>query len=479
MKLFGSKHGGHYAASGKRKPIKSRTEPGEAAEPSRAPQRARKHRLTGIQRGAILLAASVVILAGTVVAVYRDFAKPMEIKQPELPVLSDDTDLNEEEVFTPPTTIQIETQIDEETGEEVELEVEIPASHKEGFYNILICGTDDDGGRTDTIMIARLDTNDHTVALMSVPRDTLISGNYSVPKINSVYGAGGQGSEGMEALKTKLAQMLGFEVDGYVLVKLDVFIELVDLVDGVEFNVPQRMYYSDPTQDLYIDLQPGLQTLNGEQAMGLVRFRKGYATQDIMRTQVQQQFLQALAKKYLSVTTITKLPELANLFFENVTTDMTIGNMVYFGQELLKCDFDNMFTYTLEGEAVMVNGASCYAIYQNKTLEVVNEYFNPYDVDITAANVSIRTPESVYASSSTTTTTTTTTTDDTASDETTSDETTSDDPTLDDTTADGPAVEEPTDPGAANPDDPTSGETTDAPSDPLDPLAPSDETLWP
>ena len=54
----------------------------------------------------------------------------------------------------------------------------------------------------------------------------------------------------------------------------------------------------------------------------------------------------------------------------------------------MKCDFDNMFTYTLEGEAVMVNGASCYAIYQNKTLEVINEYFNPYDAEITAANVS-------------------------------------------------------------------------------------------
>src|SRR5699024_2778105 len=195
-----------------------------------------------------------------------DFVKPQEVKQPTLPTISDDTDLDGEDVFIPPTTIEIETEIDEETGEEVELEVEVPASHKEGFYNILICGTDDDGGRTDTIMIARLDTNDHTVALMSVPRDTLISGNYSVPKINSIYGSGGQGKEGMEALKTKLAQLLGFEVDGYVLVKLDVFIELVDLVDGVEFDVPMRMYYTDPTQDLYIDLQPGLQTLNGEQA---------------------------------------------------------------------------------------------------------------------------------------------------------------------------------------------------------------------
>lgn len=97
---------------------------------------------------------------------------------------------------------------------------------------------------------------------------------------------------------------------------------------------------------------------------------------------------------------------------------MTVGNMVYFGQELLKCDFDNMFTYTLEGEAVMVNGASCYAIYLNKTLDVVNEYFNPYDVDITAANVSIRTPESVYSGSSSSSGSTTTTTPETPAEET-------------------------------------------------------------
>lgn len=244
----------------------------------------------------------------------------------------------------------------------------------------------------------------------------------------------------------------------------------MDLVGGVEFDVPQRMYYSDPTQDLHIDLQPGLQTLNGEQAMGLVRFRKGYATQDIMRTQVQQQFLRALAKKYLSVTTLTKLPELADLFFKNVTTDMTVGNMVYFGQELLKCDFDNMFTYTLEGEGVMVNGASCYAIYLNKTLEVVNEYFNPYDVDITAANVSIRTPESVYsgASSSSSTSNTTTTPPEQPTEETPEE------------TPEEPSEETPETPDEETPEDPTE-ENPAEDFNPLDPVEqPGDgETSWP
>ena len=208
--------------------------------------------------------------------------------------------------------------------------------------------------------------------------------------------------------------------------------------------------------------------------MGLVRFRKGYATQDIMRTQVQQQFLQALAKKYLSVTTLTKLPELANLFFENVTTDMTVGNMVYYGQELLKCDFDNMFTYTLEGEAVMVSGASCYAIYQNKTLEVVNEYFNPYDAEITAANVSIRTPESVYASSSSSTSSSSSSSTTTGPDDT---EETDPDTTDPDTTDPGVTDPDVTDPDVSDPVE----EDPSIPDDPLagDPLAPSDETEWP
>ena len=246
-------------------------------------------------------------------------------------------------------------------------------------------------------MIGRIDVKNHTVALLSIPRDTLISGTYSVPKINSVYAGAGCGEKGIAALKTKLAQLLGFEVDGYALVNLDAFVELVDLVGGVDFDVPMDMDYDDPSQDLYIHLKKGEQHLDGEQAMGLVRFRKGYATQDIQRTKTQQAFLQALARKCLSVVNLSKIGEMVTIFRENVTTDLTVGNLAYFAQELLRCDFETMFSYTLEGEAVMVNDASCYAVYLNKTLDVVNQYFNPYETAITAANVSIRTPEQVRA----------------------------------------------------------------------------------
>jgi len=359
-----------------------------------------KGRLTGLQKGLILLAVCLLVLGGSVFALYQSFVKPMEIKQPSAPVVEKiPTEEQTEEVvqFVPPTVIKVETKVDEDTGEEITVEIEVPAFHKEGFYNILLLGTDDDGYRTDTIMIGRMDVQNHTVALLSIPRDTLIDGNYTVPKINSVYGAAGRGEQGIESLERRLSQLLGFEVDGYAMVNLDAFVELVDLIGGVEFDVPMDMDYEDSSQDLYIHLKKGVQKLNGEQAMGLVRFRKGYASQDIQRTKTQQAFLKALAKQCVSMVNLGKIGSMAEIFVENVTTDLSVGNLAYFAQELLKCDFDNMFTYTLEGEAVMVKDASCYAIYQNKTLDVVNEYFNPYDAPITADNVSIITPEEAKA----------------------------------------------------------------------------------
>lgn len=384
MKLFGNKKN-PARIQGRQGPDGMENEDGQ-----------KKGRLSGLQKGCLLLAASLMVLALTVFGVYKHFVKPMERPQNDAVLSADaEQDLEDEDRFTPPTTTEVKTQINQMTGEEEEVVVEVPASHKEGFYNILIVGTDDDGTRTDTILIARIDTVEHSVALLSVPRDTLVgtSGNN---KINSIYGLNGKNTAGMEALKKSLARLLGFEVDGYALVDLDAFVELVDLVGGVDFNVPQRMYYIDPTQDLYIDLYAGEQHLDGAKAMQLVRFR-GYAAADIQRTKVQQDFLKALAKKCLSVTTLTKVGGLADIFSQNVLTDLTVGNIAYFGQELLKCDFDQMYTHTLEGEGLMLNGSSVWCLYLNKTLEVVNTYFNPYEADITAANVSFRSPEYMYA----------------------------------------------------------------------------------
>lgn len=350
-----------------------------------------KKRLTGRQKGALGIVLALAVLIGLGVGIYKTVVRPPQKTEPVVETQPEAEETKEPEIKLP-TIKHVVTKVDEDTGKEIEEEMELPASHREGVYNILICGTDDDGYRTDTIIVAHLDEETHDVALMSVPRDTVVlTGNGGIMKINSVYAGGG--ADGMARLSKRLGAMLGFELDGYVLVNLEAFRETVDLVDGVEFDVPQDMYYQDPTQNLHIDLKAGKQLLDGEKAMELVRFRKGYASQDIQRTKVQQEFLRALAKKVLSVSSLTKLKEFADVFSTYVTTDLTVGNMLYLAKALMQCDFDAMKTYTLEGEGAMINGGSYYPLYAGKLVQVVNESFNPYDAPVTLDTVNVITPE--------------------------------------------------------------------------------------
>ena len=351
----------------------------------------KKKRLTGRQKGALGIVLALAVLIGLGVGIYKTVVRPPQKTEPVVETQPEAEETKEPEIKLP-TIKHVVTKVDEDTGEEIEEELELPASHREGVYNILICGTDDDGYRTDTIIVAHLDEETHDVALMSVPRDTVVlTGNGGIMKINSVYAGGG--ADGMARLSKRLGAMLGFELDGYVLVNLEAFRETVDLVGGVEFDVPQDMYYQDPTQNLHIDLKAGKQLLDGEKAMELVRFRKGYASQDIQRTKVQQEFLRALAKKVLSVSSLTKLKEFADVFSTYVTTDLTVGNMLYLAKALMQCDFDAMKTYTLEGEGAMINGRSYYPLYAGKLVQVVNESFNPYDAPVTLDTVNVITPE--------------------------------------------------------------------------------------
>ena len=342
----------------------------------RAAHAAPRQKLPRGTRAVIIAVCVVLALTGGVFAAWKLLVKPVQrpsLSQPDPEPVSEPDEAE-------PSVIRVTPHETEQPEEEPEPAVptEQPKALQDGVYNILICGTDDDGTRTDTIIIAHLDANDHTVALLSIPRDTPVAtGGGGLMKINSVYAGGGK--DGMERLAARLKDLLGFPVD------------------GVEFDVPMDMNYEDPSQNLYIHLQKGLQTLDGEQAMGLVRFRKGYATQDIQRTQTQQQFLKALAKQCLSVSSLTKLREFADIFSQYVTTNLTTGNMVWFGKELLSCDFDNMKTYTAEGEGAMINGASYYPLYAGKLLSIVNEAFNPYDTPISAGSLTVITPETAYS----------------------------------------------------------------------------------
>ncbi len=265
-------------------------------------------------------------------------------------------------------------------------------ARKSGCSTILLAGTDAGGTRTDTIMLCTIDTKEERISLLSIPRDTLVNDSYAVPKINGTYGVYGGGEDGMEALMDAVQNLVGFRPDGYVLVDLDAFVEIVDLMGGVEFDVPMDMNYSDPAQSLTINLTKGLQTLNGEQAMGLVRFRSGYALADLERVNVQRDFISACMDQWVTPGLALKAKDLLAVVTENVTTDLTSANLAWCAGAILRCDTAQIETNTLPGYAATWNGGSYYIIHPYDTVELVNEYYNPYIVDVTIYDLDVRTP---------------------------------------------------------------------------------------
>lgn len=244
------------------------------------------------------------------------------------------------EVTFPP---QSETSLPpEQTGEPVPTEPAIVLTRREGVYTCLIMGSDDGNGLADTIMIGVFDTRNRTADLISVPRDTLVSVNGRDRKINSVYGVGG-----VELLRDTLEDALAIPLDFYVEVELDAFAAIVDEIGGVWFDVPMDMDYEDPYQDLVIHVEQGYQLLDGEKAMGVMRFRSGYASQDIGRTQTQRAFLTAMVKQTVTLSNATKVRSLIQILNDYVYSDIPLDNMLYFATHAIGMDLDTALSSTI------------------------------------------------------------------------------------------------------------------------------------
>ena len=256
-------------------------------------------------------------------------------------------------------------------------------------YNILLYGVDNDAGGSDTNMLMRFDAEGKKIDVVSLPRDTLMSNGH---KLNSSYNNGGT-----EKLRSNIEDMLGVPVDFYVSVDLKGFITLIDQIDGVDFDVPEDMDYDDPYQDLHIHFKKGLQHLNGQQAMEVVRFRHnndntGYGgQQDLGRIGTQQAFLKTVAQKLMKLENV---PAMAETFLKYVKTDLTLGNLIWLANQALSMGgMDAISFATLPGDgAGWYKGMSVYALDPEQVLEMTNSMLNPYATDITADDQNILVP---------------------------------------------------------------------------------------
>jgi len=240
--------------------------------------------------------------------------------------------------------------------------------------NLLLLATDKGGVLTDTIMFASFDKERNTLNIMSIPRDTRVRLGKSHAKINSVYGAGKEGKR-QELVIEKINEIIGMPVNYYAVINPAAFRNIIDILGGVEINVPQRMYYNDPYQDLVIDLQPGLQVLNGAKAEQFCRYRSGYASADLGRINAQQMFIEALLKQKLKPKYLLKADEIFEEIAENIKTNIGVSDIVKLLPVIKAMSGDNVFTHTLPGAPQTIGGASYYIWDRVETDKLINEQF--------------------------------------------------------------------------------------------------------
>lgn len=199
-------------------------------------------------------------------------------------------------------------------------------------FNILLLGLDGRAGlndRSDTLILASLDQKNKKAQLLSIPRDTRVKIKGNWDKINAAYAYGG-----VELSKQTVADFLGVNIDRYVIINFEGLVKLVDEIGGIEVDVPVRMY--KPLEG--IDLQPGLQLLNGEEVLAYSRFRDTKGG-DLDRSRRQQEVIKLIAQKVLEERNINQIMDFIEIAREDIRTDLTgreIGALVRLASPIME-----------------------------------------------------------------------------------------------------------------------------------------------
>lgn len=267
-----------------------------------------------------------------------------------------------------------------------------------GMINMLILGVDDGGYRSDTIMLLSVDGYSNRANLLSIPRDTMVKAKgYTTQKINALIGLGQEAAkkneidEPEELLIDMVKELTGLPIHYFVSMDFDGFKEIIDTLDGVDFDVPYNMNYDDPTQNLHIHLTAGQQHLNGQSAHDFVRFRHNnggsapgeYVMGDQGREYWQQRFIKELIRQKCTPRYIAKIDDLFKVIRENVRTNYTMKDLLAHLDLVQKIDIENIGSYQLPGEAEYMQAPGYsetlwwYVCDDEKIRELISEVFLP------------------------------------------------------------------------------------------------------
>ena len=226
---------------------------------------------------------------------------------------------------------------------------------------ILILGVDareHDAGRSDTLMLVTLNPTTKQAAVLSFPRDMWVYiPGHGEDKINHAYKYGG-----VQLSKETVEQLLATSIDQYARLDFAGFKNVVDKLGGVDIDVEKSMHWDDRRGNLHIHLSPGLQHMDGEQAMGYVRYRND---SDYERIKRQQHFMRAMMEQKLTARNIPRLLRLVPSLAEAVDTDMSVLELSALVRLLRDMD-----TTALRGATVPVRDGATASVYRSFLLPV-------------------------------------------------------------------------------------------------------------
>ena len=255
---------------------------------------------------------------------------------------------------------------------------------------ILVLGVSEDiqAALTDTIILAGYNPDSQKAFMLSIPRDTFVGTGEAwasgYDKINALY------QKGPEKTVEAVEKLTGIDIAHYVIVKNSALPAIVTAIGEVEFDVPIDMDYDDPTQNLHIHLDAGVQMIDGDEAEQLLRFRHNndgssypseYGDNDYGRMRTQREFIKAVAAQLVSGNTLANVKEIGTAVFNNIETDMSLTKMLGYAPSALKLDINGIRMEQLPGASEKLNNLWFYKHNSSKTYDIINELLTELALD--------------------------------------------------------------------------------------------------
>ena len=246
------------------------------------------------------------------------------------------------------------------------------SSQKEGD-DLNDAGVDD--GNTDMILYVHFNNETGEMKMLQIPRDTMVttdrsvSGNYRINNIAKTQAADSN-SMNMTALCEQVSNMYQLPIDGYMTIRLEMLVQLVDTFGGIELYVPQEMDYKGS------HLDQGYQTLNGDACEFLLRTRHIYPNGDIGRLNMQRQFYAALFRRLKSIGNIWDVAKLTPAVLNYMETSLSASQLVSFAVSMLKIDSSKIMICQMPIKmAGKYNGQAVVYPARQEDADLLNQYF--------------------------------------------------------------------------------------------------------